>query len=105
MRMHHYIKNLFVFAPLLFSQYYTETNITHSIYAFIAFSFLASSIYIFNDLLDLEEDRNHPRKKGSEKSSSTKNRKQTTQNSNKKKSAPKENKSLFGKVKSIFKSK
>lgn len=58
------MKNLFVFAPLFFSG-----NITHfdlllkSVFAFIIFSLVASSIYIINDYSDIESDRKHPQKK------------------------------------------
>lgn len=64
LRIHQYIKNLFVFMPLLFSFSYmnTDENI-NTLIAFVLFSLLASSIYIFNDLMDVEEDRAHPTKK------------------------------------------
>ncbi|PHS56216.1 MAG: prenyltransferase [Sulfurimonas sp.] len=50
--------------PLLFS--FSFSNITdniNTILAFVLFSILASSIYIFNDLMDIDEDRAHPTKK------------------------------------------
>lgn len=50
--------------PLLTAHRITELDsIVHSMYAFVAFSLSASAIYIVNDLLDLESDRQHPRKK------------------------------------------
>lgn len=63
-RVHQYIKNLFIFTPLLFSFSFSnaENNI-NTLVAFILFSILASSIYIFNDLMDINEDRAHPKKK------------------------------------------
>jgi len=63
LRVHQYVKNLFVFAPVLFSLQYSVASITSSVIAFIAFSLLASGVYIFNDLMDIEQDREHPRKK------------------------------------------
>ena len=63
MRVHQYIKNLFVFAPMLFSFHYTSESIVSTIIAFILFSLLASSVYIFNDIMDIEEDKNHPTKR------------------------------------------
>lgn len=63
-RVHQYIKNLFIFMPLLFSFSYTNLDDNlNTLIAFILFSLLASSIYIFNDLMDVNEDRAHPKKK------------------------------------------
>lgn len=63
-RIHQYIKNLFIFLPLLFSFSFSDTQDNLStLVAFLLFSILASSIYIFNDLLDINEDRAHPTKK------------------------------------------
>jgi 4-hydroxybenzoate polyprenyltransferase len=56
-----WIKNLFIFAPLLFSQNLFEIPLLiKSITAFIAFCLLSSSLYILNDIRDLEEDKHHP---------------------------------------------
>lgn len=63
LRPHQYIKNLFVFAPLLFSFQFNSATIQSTILAFVVFSLIASSIYILNDLMDIEEDRKHPKKK------------------------------------------
>ena len=64
LRPHHWLKNLLLFLPLLaahqFSNFQSLSNVT---IAFFAFSLCASSVYITNDLLDLESDRSHPRKK------------------------------------------
>lgn len=62
-RPHQYIKNLFIFAPLLFSFHFDIEDITLTAISFILFCLLASSIYILNDLVDIQEDRNHPTKK------------------------------------------
>jgi len=63
-RVHQYIKNLFIFMPLIFSFSFSDyTNNINTLIAFILFSILASSIYIFNDLMDIEEDKAHPTKK------------------------------------------
>jgi hypothetical protein len=45
-RPHQYIKNIFIFAPLLFSFQFSTENTLDSILAFILFSMIASSIYI-----------------------------------------------------------
>lgn len=64
LRIHQWLKNTLIFVPLLVSgMFFNLNNIITSFSAFISFSFLASATYIFNDLLDLEADRSHPRKK------------------------------------------
>jgi len=62
LRPHQYIKNLFIFAPILFAFNITQENLLHSFYAFVLFSILASSVYILNDYMDVEEDKKHPTK-------------------------------------------
>lgn len=63
-RPHQYLKNLFIFTPLIFALQFTDLNLlARDLVAFIAFSLVASSIYIFNDIKDIEEDKNHPVKK------------------------------------------
>jgi len=64
MRPHQYIKNLFIFLPLFFALKITDpTLLTNAVIAFIAFSLTASAIYTLNDYHDIEEDRQHPKKK------------------------------------------
>jgi decaprenyl-phosphate phosphoribosyltransferase len=63
MRPHQYIKNLFIFAPLFFSFDFQYQSIMATFVAFTLFSLLASSIYILNDFMDVEEDKQHPKKK------------------------------------------
>ena len=64
LRINHYIKNLLVFAPLLFTTSISDTdNIFKSLQAFAVFCLLASTVYIFNDILDLHSDKKHPQKK------------------------------------------
>ena len=54
-------KNLFLFIPLFFGREILNTDKLISVfYAFVAFSFIASSIYIINDYRDREDDRKHP---------------------------------------------
>ena len=63
-RPHQYIKNLFIFLPLFFALKITDTSLLlNAIIAFIAFSLTASAIYTLNDYHDIEEDRQHPKKK------------------------------------------
>ena len=64
LRVHHYSKNGFIFLPLFFAGELTWLNLlSRTFLAFIVFSLVASSVYIFNDLRDLPEDREHPTKK------------------------------------------
>ena len=63
-RVHQWIKNVFVFVPLLFSLHlfdkdYFETTLL----AFLVFCLASSAIYVINDLVDIESDRAHPVKK------------------------------------------
>ena len=64
LRPHQYIKNVFIFMPLFFVGQITDVEtILNAVVAFIAFSISASAIYILNDYKDIEEDRQHPKKK------------------------------------------
>ncbi len=63
-RAKHYIKNLLIFFPLIFSQNLFDLNlIGNVIFGFFSFCFLSSAIYIINDIRDKENDRAHPTKK------------------------------------------
>ncbi|MFW6140115.1 MAG: decaprenyl-phosphate phosphoribosyltransferase [Acidobacteriota bacterium] len=56
-----WIKNFFIFAPLIFSQNLFEIPLLiKSVIAFAAFCLLSGSLYILNDIRDLDEDRHHP---------------------------------------------
>lgn len=56
-------KNLFLFIPLFFAGEFTNVDkILELVLGFIAFSAIASSIYIMNDYRDIEDDRKHPKK-------------------------------------------
>lgn len=62
-RFKHSIKNSLIFLPLFFSGRLLETKLLVStIISAIAFTFVCSFVYIFNDLQDIEKDRNHPTK-------------------------------------------
>lgn len=62
-RVEQWVKNVFVFLPAFFSGYFLDgDNLSKSIFAFFVFSLTASSIYILNDYLDIEADRQHPEK-------------------------------------------
>lgn len=60
-RVHQWSKNVLIFLPLLLAGGSSSPEVWLStVLAFISFSLCASSIYIWNDLLDLEADRAHP---------------------------------------------
>jgi len=64
MRPKHYIKNILIFLPLMFSgMFFEQNNFLLTFVGFIAFCWLASVIYIINDIKDVEKDRKHPTKK------------------------------------------
>lgn len=63
LRLHHWIKNLFLFIPIFFAgEFFNYEKLLQTSIGFLAFGFAASSIYILNDIQDIEEDRVHPRK-------------------------------------------
>ena len=63
-RLHQWLKNGLLFVPLLAAhQLDNIQSLFTLILAFVSFSICASAVYITNDLLDLESDRRHPRKR------------------------------------------
>ncbi len=62
-RVHQYAKNALVWLPMFAAHKFDPESIFNSLLATMAFSLCASSVYIFNDLVDLSADRNHPTKK------------------------------------------
>ena len=63
-RVHQWMKNLLLFMPLLAAHQLTDfDSLQLLVLAFLSFSICASSVYIANDLFDLESDRLHPRKR------------------------------------------
>lgn len=63
LRIHQWIKNLFILLPVFFGQKIQDTTLyLDLVLGFLSFSLVASSIYIINDCRDLEEDRLHPQK-------------------------------------------
>ena len=63
LRPHQWMKNVLVFMPMLAAHDFTAGALLASLFAFVAFSMVASSVYVLNDLLDLSADRAHPRKR------------------------------------------
>ncbi len=63
LRIEHWVKNLFIFIPAFFAARFSEALILErAIVGFIAFSLVASAVYVLNDLVDAPQDRNHPDK-------------------------------------------
>jgi len=63
MRLKQWTKNLFIFAALVFDRQLTNPEaLLQTIFGFFLFSFLSSTVYIINDIADIEADRKHPRK-------------------------------------------
>lgn len=61
-RVHQWAKNTLIFLPLLLAHRVNAPLLLTALVAFACFSLCASATYIINDLLDLEADRQHPRK-------------------------------------------
>ena len=63
MRPYQWVKNAFVFTGLLFGHAWHDPNlVTQVVIAFVAFCLVSSAIYTINDIVDLEQDKHHPRK-------------------------------------------
>jgi len=66
MRPPQWVKNVFVFAPVIFASRHTREDPILLVYAGLAtlvFILLAGAVYIFNDIMDVDKDRQHPSKK------------------------------------------
>jgi 4-hydroxybenzoate polyprenyltransferase len=63
-RVHQWLKNILIAVPLVLNHEYANINLVMAaVAAFFSFSFLASAVYILNDISDLANDRQHPRKR------------------------------------------
>jgi 4-hydroxybenzoate polyprenyltransferase len=62
-RLHQWAKNMLIFVPLLLAHQWNLRTFGGAVTAFFSFGMCASATYIVNDLLDLEADRRHPRKR------------------------------------------
>ena len=63
LRPHQWLKNILIFVPMLAAHNLDLSSFLSSCLAFVAFALIASSVYVVNDLLDLNSDRVHPRKR------------------------------------------
>tara|TARA_B100001059_G_scaffold167581_1_gene167295 strand:- start:6181 stop:7614 length:1434 start_codon:yes stop_codon:yes gene_type:complete len=63
LRPHQWMKNGLIFLPLVLSHQLSNWEaITNAFIGFISFCLVASAVYLLNDLLDIENDRNHQTK-------------------------------------------
>lgn len=63
-RIYQWVKNILIFLPALMAhKVFVDNNLLNSLFAFFSLSFTASFVYLINDMIDLESDREHPRKK------------------------------------------
>lgn len=64
MRPHQWVKNSLIFIPVILAHQWSDGSaLIQAVWAFVAFSLLASAVYTLNDMADLEADRQHPRKR------------------------------------------
>lgn len=64
LRPHQWIKNIFVLTGLIFANAWSDVHTVFSVFlATLAFCFMSSAVYIYNDIVDLEQDKLHPAKK------------------------------------------
>jgi len=63
LRPSHWIKNVLIFVPIIFAKEYNLLSFDHAVIAWVAFSLIASSVYIINDIFDKKADQLHPDKK------------------------------------------
>lgn len=62
-RAHQWSKNLLIFSPIVAAQKFSEISWAPVFFLFIGFCALASAVYIFNDLMDIDSDRAHYNKR------------------------------------------
>ena len=62
-RPQQWLKQIFIFLPLFFDKKLLDIDyFVDALYAFVAFSLAASAIYCLNDIMDIEADKQHPKK-------------------------------------------
>ncbi len=64
MRIYQWIKNTFILIPLVFDrQLFFIEPLTRTIIGFFLFCLVSSSVYLINDIMDIDADRKHPKKR------------------------------------------
>lgn len=62
-RLYQWVKNILIFVPILAAQQLGGASLLQAGLAFLFFGLASSSVYLINDIMDLEADRRHPRKR------------------------------------------
>ena len=62
-RLHQWAKNTLIFVPLVLAHAWQANSLAGGVVGFFSFGLCASATYILNDLLDIDADRKHPRKR------------------------------------------
>lgn len=62
-RLHQWLKNLLLFVPMLGAHRFDAATVSRCLIAALSFSLCASSVYVMNDLIDLDRDRAHHSKR------------------------------------------
>jgi len=64
LRIKQWVKNGFLFVGLIFDeQLFNSTSFFHTFIGFLIFNLISSSVYLINDVFDIEKDKQHPVKK------------------------------------------
>lgn len=63
LRIHQWAKNTLIFLPLVLAHKFEQVSVLTTLLAFISFSFGASSVYLMNDISDIDADRAHHKKR------------------------------------------
>jgi 4-hydroxybenzoate polyprenyltransferase len=64
LRLHQWVKNLLLFVPVVMAHRWQDSlTLSGAVGAFFSFSLIASAVYVINDIVDIEADRAHPKKK------------------------------------------
>lgn len=62
LRIYQWTKNFLIFVPMIMAHSFAEEKLTLGLIAYFAFCLIASSVYVLNDIFDLQSDRKHPDK-------------------------------------------
>ena len=64
MRPKQWTKNVFIFAAVVFDRkLFHPPALLHTVITFVAFCLISSAVYLVNDLVDMDKDRQHPTKR------------------------------------------
>jgi 4-hydroxybenzoate polyprenyltransferase len=64
MRPKQWVKNVFIFAAIVFDRKLRDPDaLLHTVITFVAFCLVSGAVYLINDLVDIEKDRQHPTKR------------------------------------------